>query len=113
MADVNADGFLDIYVCNAGYIKDDDRENELFINNGDLTFTEKGAEYNLNAKGYATHAAFLITTWTAISDAYILNNSFIPVNTLNYENKRELYAEDWPVKDFLKNGGGAKITSQR
>lgn len=109
MADVNADGWLDIYVCNAGYIKGDDRENELFINNGDLTFSEKGEEYNLNAKGYATHAAFFDYDMDGDLDAYILNNSFIPVNTLNYENKRELYAEDWPVKDFLKNGGGAKL----
>jgi hypothetical protein len=109
MADVNADGFLDIYVCNAGYIKGDDRENELFINNGDLTFTEKAEEYNLNSKGYATHAAFFDYDMDGDLDAYILNNSFIPVNTLNYENKRDLYAEDWPVKDFLKNGGGAKL----
>ncbi|HEY0741918.1 MAG TPA: VCBS repeat-containing protein, partial [Chryseosolibacter sp.] len=33
-ADVNADGWLDIYVCNSGDVKGDDKENELFINNG-------------------------------------------------------------------------------
>jgi hypothetical protein len=33
------------------------------------------------------------------------NNSFIPVNTLNYSNKRDLRAKDWPVADFLKGGG--------
>ena len=38
-------------------------------------------------------------------DAYILNNSFIPVNTLNYSNKRSLRSEDWPVEDFVKGGG--------
>src|SRR6185295_2150998 len=36
MADVNADGLLDIYVCNSGNVDGDDKENELFINNGDL-----------------------------------------------------------------------------
>ena len=36
---------------------------------------------------------------------YLLNNSFIPVNTLNYNNKRELRASEWPVRDFLKGGG--------
>src|SRR4029077_4713276 len=41
MADVNGDGLLDIYVCNSGDVKGDDKENELFINNGDLTFTEQ------------------------------------------------------------------------
>lgn len=105
MADVNSDGWLDIYVCNAGYIQGDDRENELFINNGNLTFTEKAAEYNLNENGYTTHAAFFDYDQDGDLDAYILNNSFIPVNTLNYENKRDLYAEDWPVRDFLKGGG--------
>jgi hypothetical protein len=34
MVDINADGWLDIYVCNAGYFEGDDQANELFINNG-------------------------------------------------------------------------------
>ena len=42
MADVNGDGLLDIYVCNSGDIKGDNRQNELYINNGDLSFSEKG-----------------------------------------------------------------------
>ena len=47
MADVNADGLLDIYVCNSGDVDGNTKKNELFINNGDLTFTEKAKEYNL------------------------------------------------------------------
>ncbi len=105
MADINHDGWLDIYVCNAGYLEDSDQENELFINNGDLTFEDKAAEWNLNEEGYTTHAAFFDYDLDGDLDAYILNNSFIPVNTLNYANKRELKAEDWPVRDFLKGGG--------
>lgn len=105
MVDFNNDGLLDIYVCNAGYVKGDDQENELFINNGDLTFTEKAAEYNLNEGGYTTHAAFFDYDQDGDLDVYILNNSFMPVNTLEYSNKRELYAKDWPVRDFLKGGG--------
>ena len=105
MVDINADGLLDIYVCNAGYIQGDDQENELFINNGDLTFTEKAADYNLNENGYTTHAAFFDYDLDGDLDCYILNNSFMPVNTLNYSNKRELYSSEWPVKNFLKGGG--------
>lgn len=105
MVDINYDGLLDIYVCNAGYEKGSNQENELFINNGDLTFTEKAAEYGLNNNGYTTHAAFFDYDLDGDLDVYILNNSFIPVNTLNYSNKRDLAAEDWPVKDFLKGGG--------
>ncbi|HNM26899.1 MAG TPA: VCBS repeat-containing protein, partial [Saprospiraceae bacterium] len=108
-ADINADGLLDIYVCNAGYKKDEKPENELFINqgvqNGIPVFAEKAAEYGLNEPGYTTHAAFFDYDLDGDLDCYILNNSFMPVNTLNYSNNRELYAEDWPVADFLKGGG--------
>ncbi len=105
MVDINNDGWLDIYVCNAGYQSGVETANQLYINNKDLTFTEKAAEYGLDDRGYTTHAAFFDYDRDGDLDAYILNNSFIPVNTLNYSNKRELRAEDWDVKDFLKGGG--------
>ncbi len=106
MVDINADGWLDIYVCNAGYDKWKKKEgNKLFINNHDLTFTESAAAYGLDEKGYTTHAAFFDYDMDGDLDCYILNNSFIPVNTLNYSNKRELRAADWPVEDFAKGGG--------
>ncbi|MCB0595343.1 MAG: VCBS repeat-containing protein [Lewinellaceae bacterium] len=105
MVDINNDGWLDIYVCNAGFVKGDDQENELFVNNKNLTFEEKAGDYQLNENGYTTHAAFFDYDLDGDLDVYILNNSFMPVNTLDYSNKRELYAKDWPVKDFLKGGG--------
>lgn len=105
MVDINHDGFLDIYVCNAGYKKGETPKNELFINNGDLTFTEKAEEYNLADDGYTTHAAFFDYDLDGDLDVYILNNSFIPVNTIENDDRRELYAEDWEVRDFLKGGG--------
>jgi len=37
MADINADGLLDIYVSNAGNFEADNHDNDLYINNGDLT----------------------------------------------------------------------------
>lgn len=114
MVDINHDGWLDIYVCNAGFVEGDDQENELFINPGQATtdgvdkiraFEENAAAYNLNENGYTTHAAFFDYDLDGDLDCYMLNNSFMPVNTLNYSNKREMYAEDWPVRDFLKGGG--------
>jgi hypothetical protein len=84
MADVNNDGFLDIYVCNSGDVAGGNKENELFINNGippeggagGVTFTEKAAEYNLNNKGFSTHAAFFDYDGDGDLDCYILNNSY-------------------------------------
>ena len=105
MVDINNDGMLDIYVCNAGHVKGDNQKNELYINNGDLTFTEKADAYNLADNGFTTHATFFDYDKDGDLDVYLLNNSFIPVNTLNYSNKRELRSEEWDVPEFLKGGG--------
>ena len=44
IADVNGDGLLDIYVSEVGKYKNLHGHNELFINNGNLTFTERAHE---------------------------------------------------------------------
>ena len=117
MVDINHDGWLDIYVCNAGFINGAAPVSKLYINNGysqvakgiksaNVSFTESAALYGLENKGgYATHAAFFDYDLDGDLDVFIINNSFIPVNTLNYANKRNLIAKDWPVADFLKGGG--------
>ncbi|MGQ0740506.1 MAG: VCBS repeat-containing protein [Bacteroidota bacterium] len=106
MVDINYDGWLDIFICNAGYIDGQQPSCQLYINNKDLTFTNKAVEYGLtNEGGYTTHAAFFDYDMDGDLDCFIINNSFIPVNTLNYTNKRALRAPDWPVADFLKGGG--------
>lgn len=112
MVDINNDNLLDIYVCNAGYQRGVSTENDLYINNGNNTFTESAKKYGLNENGYTTHVAFLDYDLDGDLDCYILNNSFIPVNTLNYENNRELRAENWPVKDFLKGGGDKLLKNE-
>ena len=93
MADVNGDGWLDIYVCNSGKVDGDDKENELFINNGDLTFTERGEEYGVADKGYSTHAVFFDYDKDGDLDLYILNNSYQAIGSFNLQknerNKRD------------------------
>ena len=58
MTDVNGDGWLDIYVSYAGKGDNRSRRNELFINNHDLTFSERAADYGLDDSGCSTQAAF-------------------------------------------------------
>ncbi|HPH18209.1 MAG TPA: VCBS repeat-containing protein, partial [Haliscomenobacter sp.] len=75
MVDINGDGLLDIYVCKSGKPEGNRRYNELFINNGDLTFTEKAAEYGLADLGLSSHAAFFDYDRDGDLDCYLLNNS--------------------------------------
>ena len=105
MVDINADGLLDIYVCNAGNVKGDNPKNELFINNGDQTFSEKAEEFELADNGFTTHAAFFDYDGDGDLDVYILNNSFLPVNSLRFSNKRELRSENWDMPEAVKGGG--------
>ena len=104
--DINADGWLDIYVCNAGNMFDTAlRKNQLFINNHDLTFIESAAKYGLDNNGYTTQASFFDYDLDGDLDCFMVNNSPIPVNTLNYANMRDLPLAQSPVADFLKGGG--------
>lgn len=106
MADINGDGLLDIYVSNAGNMEGNNHDNDLYINNGDLTFTEKAAEYNLAKTGFSTHASFFDYDKDGDLDAYILNNSNIPVSSLGYAEQRDVRAQDWEgVPDIFKGVG--------
>lgn len=105
MADVNSDGWLDIYVCNSGHMQNGNRRNKLYINNRDLSFTESAAQYGLAISAYTTHASFFDYDLDGDLDCFMIDNSPMPVNTLGYSNRRELPAKEWPVADFLKGGG--------
>lgn len=77
MADVNGDGYLDIYVCQLGDFKGVKGRNRLYINNGGdgLTFTEKAEEYGLNHVGFSTQATFFDYDNDGDLDMYLLNHS--------------------------------------
>jgi hypothetical protein len=79
MADVNADGWLDIYVCRSGLnnAPPESLSNLLFINNGNLTFTEKAAEYDLDDKGLSIHASFFDYDRDGLLDVFVINNNHI------------------------------------
>ena len=74
MADVNSDGYLDIYVSRNGEsMKPSDRENKLFINNKDLTFTESAQEYGLADAGFSSQAVFFDMDNNGDLDMYQVN----------------------------------------
>nr|WP_315131432.1 VCBS repeat-containing protein [uncultured Flavobacterium sp.] len=75
MADVNGDGYLDIYVCAVVGINGFEGQNELFINNKDNTFTESSAEYGLDLDNYSSSAAFFDYDLDGDLDMYLLNHA--------------------------------------
>jgi len=81
MADVNGDGLLDIYVCAVSQKLGLKGYNELFINNGNLTFTESAAAYGLDFSGYSTQAVFFDYDHDGDLDCYLLNQSSHSVQT--------------------------------
>jgi enediyne biosynthesis protein E4 len=74
MVDINGDGLLDIYVCKTALSDKQYRENLLYINNGDLTFTEQAAAYGLNDASYSTQAYFFDMDLDGDLDLYLVNH---------------------------------------
>src|SRR5215203_5965524 len=103
--DVNGDGWLDIYVCSSGHMSTGNRRNKLYINNRNLTFTEAAKVYGLDISAYTTQVSFFDYDLDGDLDCFMINNSPIPVNQLQFSNKRDLLEKDWPVGAFLKGGG--------
>jgi hypothetical protein len=93
MADVNGDGWLDIYVCEVGGYKSLRGRNELFINNGsspappgepvparregwrEASFTEQAADYGLAVEGFNTQASFFDYDNDGDLDMFLVNHS--------------------------------------
>ena len=86
MVDINGDGNLDIYVCRSADINPARRKNLLFINNGDLTFTEKAEEYGLADQGYSTQASFFDYDKDGDLDMFLINHSLQQYSTGVQEN---------------------------
>ncbi|WP_156113354.1 VCBS repeat-containing protein [Wocania ichthyoenteri] len=97
MVDINADGWLDIYVCKSGKGKAKNRQNQLFVNNKNGTFTESAAHYGLNFSGYSTQASFFDFDKDGDLDMFLLNHNVSPINTNNpedFKNKEDEFVGD-------------------
>ncbi|SEC19578.1 Repeat domain-containing protein [Tenacibaculum sp. MAR_2009_124] len=105
MGDVNGDGLLDIYVCAVVGVNGFYGYNELYINNGDETFTESAQKYKLDFDSYSSSAAFLDYDLDGDLDIYLLNHAIHTPESFGkaeLRNKRNYQTGD----KLLRNDGG-------
>lgn len=81
IADVNGDGWLDIYVCYSGPVDKEERTNELYINNGNLTFSEKAEKMGVADAGYSTQSVLFDYDRDNDLDLFVINH-----NNKNFRN---------------------------
>jgi len=104
MADVNADGLLDIY-CSVGG-KFGPRENQLFMNNGDLTFTEKAENLGLADGNNSVQSTFFDYDLDGDLDVYIANYPPTPFNAPNQHYLlKKSFTKDEETDKLLRNDG--------
>lgn len=109
MGDVNGDGWLDIYVCAVVGLKGLGGHNELFINNGDNTFTESSSNYGLDHQSFCSTAAFLDFDLDGDLDMFILNHAIHTQESFEPPS-RARQARSYETGDKLMRNDGDKFT---
>ena len=104
MVDINADGWLDIYVCKSGSPKPEERKNLLYINQKDGTFKEEGNKYGLDDISYSTQAAFFDYDLDGDLDMYLLNHMH-QMGALNQPKSKKLKGESENTDKLYQNEG--------
>lgn len=107
MVDINGDGLLDIYVCKSGPPGGPNRNNALYINNGDLSFSEKSKEYGVADEGLSTHAAFFDYDKDGDLDFYLLNNSIKSVGAYDFRPGQRNKPDTLGGNKFYRNDGNS------
>ena len=108
MVDINADGLLDIYVSSVNNAYGLKGHNELYINNGDGTFTESAEKYGLDFSGYTVQAVFFDYDHDGDLDCFILNESQQPhQHILDTSHRRDFdpNAGDYLLRNDIRTTG--------
>ena len=107
--DVNQDGYIDIYVSTFGYSSlDDEKRNRLYINNGDLTFTESAKTYGVDNGGYTVQSAFFDYDNDNDLDLFIMNQpSNVRYGKSSYVHQDSISKA---TSDLLFRNDGGKFT---
>ncbi len=111
MVDINQDGFKDIYISVGGNrnTPESERENILFINNGDMTFSEQAKKYGLNDNGYGIQSTFFDYDRDGDLDMYLLRNSFVSYSR-NSSRPKVVNGEAASNDKLFRNNGDLTFT---
>jgi enediyne biosynthesis protein E4 len=108
MADVNQDGWMDIYVCASGNLPD--RKNLLYINNQNNTFREAAAESGIADTRQSMHASFFDYDKDGDLDLFIITNPASYENKVNHLQPRKLNGESESSDILYRNNGNNTFT---
>jgi hypothetical protein len=109
IADINNDGYDDIYICTYGKNLLSRSKNLLFINQQNLTFKEKAMEYGLADTSYSSQAAFFDYDKDGDLDMYLANYTFNNSNvSANYIISRDRSGNS-PANDRLYRNDGDSL----
>ena len=108
MADVNQDGWMDIYVCVSG--SKQNKKNLLFINNHNNTFTESAEAFGIADKRLSMHASFFDYDHDDDLDLFIITNPASYENKVNHIQTRRLNGESESTDILYRNNGNNHFT---